>query len=142
MIDFKGLDKTQMRFVERDCPDMTILNKICINKFIDVNLILNNVISDVIVEISDLHPRLPFWLKNEDDVLLDKMHKAISYYEFEFCYDDPQHAISRILKSGKFNTKQHRALLTEIFGDKVHEEDFMTNLQLVISKIIYAILYV
>ena len=141
MIDFKGLDKTQLRYVERDCPDMTILNKICIDKFIDTNLILNNVISDVIVEVGKVHPRLPFWLKNEDDVLLDKMQKAISYYEFEFCYDT-QHAIYRILKSGKFNTKPHRAWLADVFGEKIHEEDFMENLQLTISNILYAILYV
>ena len=139
MIDFKGLDKTQIGFVKRNCPDDKILDRICINKFIDVNLILNNVISDVIAEVCKAHS-LPFWLKNED-VLEDKMCKTISYYEIEFCYD-PQHAISRILKSGKFNTKQHRAWLADIFGEKVHEEDFMENLQLTISKILYAILYV
>ena len=141
MIDFKGLDKTQMRYVERDCPDITILNKICINKSIDTNLILNNIINDV-VEISKLnHPRLSSWLKNED-VLEDKIQNSISYYEIEFFYNNPQHAISRILEAGKFNTKQHRAWLADVFGDKVYEEDFMANLQLTISKILYAILYV
>ena len=140
MIDFKGLDKTQINFVKRDCPDDKILDRICINKFIDVNPILNNVISDVIEEIGKIHPRLSSWLKN-DDVLLDKMQNSISYYEIEFCYD-PQHAISRILKSGKFNTKQHRAWLADIFGEKIHEEDFMENLQRTMSAILYASVYV
>lgn len=142
MIDFKGLDKTQMRYVERDCPDMTILNKICIDKFIDTNLILNNVISDVIAEIGKLHPRLSLWL-NEDDDLLLKIQNSISYYEIEFSYySSPQHAISRILNSGKFNTKQHRAWLADVFGEKIYEEDFMDNLELTMSSILYAILYV
>ena len=141
MIDFKDLDKTQIRFVERDCHCPDILNTICINNFNDANRILNNVVSDVIVEVGKAHPRLPFWLKlNEDDNVLNKIRKAIEYFEFEFTMT-PQHAISRILRYG-FNTKQHRALLTEIFGDKVHDEDFMANLQFVISKILYAILYV
>ena len=140
MIDFKGLDKTQMRYVERDCPDMTILNKICINKFIDTNSILNSIINDAIVEILELHPILKYAF-NEDDDLLDKMRSVVEYYKFGSRSIEEEVYISEFILNN-FNTNRHRALLTEIFGDKVHEEDFMTNCKLVIAKIIYAILYV
>ena len=140
MIDFKGLDKTQLRYVERDCPDTTILNKICINKFIDTNSILNSIINDAIVEISELHPILKYAF-NEDDDLLDKMRILIEHYKFGSRSIEEEVYISEFILNN-FNTKQHRAWLADVFGEKVHEEDFMVNLRLTISKILYAILYV
>ena len=140
MIDFKGLDKTQIGYVQRDCPDMNILNRICINKFIDVNPILNSIINDAIVEISELYPILKYAF-NEDDDLLYKMRSVVEYYKLGSRSIEEEVYISEfILKN--FNNKKNRTLLTEIFGDKVHKEDFMTNCKFVISKIIYAILYV
>lgn len=140
MIDFKGLDKTQMRYVERDCPDRKILNKICFNKVIETNLILNIIIDDVIDEMAGLFPVLHYMYSKNDNILT-KIRTTIEYYQLESFLETPE-AISRVLKYGDFNTKQHRAWLTEIFGDKVHDELFMTNLQFVISRILYAILYV
>ena len=141
MIDFRDLDKTQMRYVEQDCPEAhKILNQISSNKVIGANLILNIIISDVIDEMAGLFPVLHYMFGEGDD-LLNKTRTTIEYYKLE-SFLETSNAISRVLKYGDFNTKQHRAWLTEIFGDKVHEEDFMTNLQLVIGKILYAILYV
>ena len=140
MIDFKGLDKTQMNFVKRDCPYRKSLNKICFNNFIETNFILNIIIDDVMNEMAGLFPTLHYMYSKNDDLLI-KTRTTIEYYKLETFLETPE-AISRILKYGDFNTKQHRTWLTEIFGDKVHEEDFMANLQFVISKILYAILYV
>lgn len=142
MIDFKGLDKTQMRYVERDCPDLTILNRICSNNFIEANLILNVIISDVVNNMAGLFPVLHYMFSEGDD-LLNKTRKTIEYYKLESFLEETPNAISRLLKYGGFNTEQHRAWLADVFGyEKLHDEDFMTNLQLVISKILYAILYV
>ena len=140
MIDFKGLDKTQIEYVKRDCPDDKILDRICINKFIDVNPILNSIINDAIVEILELHPILKYAF-NEDDDLLLKMRSVVEYYKLCARSIEEEVYISEFILNN-FNSNKHRALLTEIFGDKVYEEDFMTNCKLVISKIIYAILYV
>ena len=88
----------------------------------------------------ELHPILKYAFNEEDD-LLDKMRSVVEYYKFGSRSIEEEVYISEFILNN-FNTKKHRALLTEIFGDKVHEEDFMTNLQFVIAKIIYAILYV
>ena len=69
------------------------------------------------------------------------MRSVVEYYKFGSRSIEEEVYISEFILN-KFNNKAHRALLTKIFGDKVYEEDFMTNLQLVIGKIIYAILYV
>ena len=139
MIDFKGLDKTQIRFVERDCHCPDILNTICINNFNDANRILNKIINNLVDNISDLHPGLKYIFVEDD--LLDKIRNTVDYYKFGARSIEEEVYISEFILNN-FNTKSNRALLTEIFGDKVHEEDFMTNCKFVIAKIIYAILYV
>ena len=138
MIDFKGLDKTQINFVKRDCPDDKILDRICINKFIDTNPILNNVISDVIANSIGISSPLPKEI--DDDPRIQNVIK--NYYGISACKSLTPENLLSFIKDNKFNNKAHRTLLTEIFGNKVHNELFMTNLQFVISRILYAILYV
>ena len=142
MIDFKGLDKTQIRFVERDCPDIDMLHRICINNFIDANPVLNKLINSIVDNLMSVYPTLKYVVCQQDnDDILDKIRSIVEYYQLSCRSIDEEIYISEFILTN-FNTKQHRAWLTEIFGEKVHEEDFMTNLQFVIGKIIYAILYV
>ena len=137
MIDFKGLDKTQIKYVELDCPDHKILRDIT-HPFINSNPILNRIINSVIancigIDIIDF---------KEINDYREIQNIIKNYYGYGRYHELTQSNLLSFIKDNKFNTKSNRALLTEIFGNKVHEEDFMANLQFVISQILYAILYV
>ena len=138
MIDFTDLDKTQLRYVEHDCPNPKITKTIIFYKA--VNPLLNNVLKGVIANAIGISYESLAYMRDIDVLELQNIIK--NYYGFSALRSLTQLNLLSFIKDNKFNTKRNRALLAEIFGDRVHEDSFMTDLQFVISKILYAILYV
>lgn len=139
MIDFSDLDKTHLSFVEHDCPEAhRILSQI--NRMPRANLILNKILSEVIANAIGVS-KLTTLTTEEIDVLtlqnvIEKYYMIPAYRRIN------QYHILYLIKDNKFSTKNNRAMLTEIFGDSIHDEYYMTDLQSVIAKILYAILYI